>query len=107
MTATAASTERDAIERAVSIVTAFNIAAEDDGDDAGEVIFEIVDELLGRFGRATTDREIELARNEMHKTFMAMASITEALLSDCADLHDIDKFDLIGGVAQSLYGSIA
>lgn len=107
MTVTSAS-QMGGAERAVGIVTAYCAATEGLNVDpfSGDALFDIIDELIRGVQQASTVADRMAARLAVTRTFMAMASISAALLANCADLHEIDKFEMLSGLARELYGSL-
>lgn len=89
------SLERQAAEQAVTILTAFSLSTEGEEIDetTGETLCSLVDGLI--------------KSETCVKTLYAIASITDGLLERCAEQMEIDKYALLSGIAQSLYGSIA
>lgn len=100
------------MQRAFGIITAFCASIDyDEGDDidpeSGEVLFDILYDLHHAIQVARTESEQDLAETAFAETIIAMASITNSLLNQMSLVKQMDKFDLIPGMAQELYGSVA
>lgn len=98
--------ERVAIERAIAIITAFCTTIESDSfdEEAGEALFDIIDDLERPLLNASTDEEEEVAREAFSKTIIALAAMINSLL--CALVDETDKFDVLAGIAEQLYRSM-
>lgn len=107
------SSAEDAMERAIAIITAYCQAVDIDEDDdpdemdeeSGEALFDILYDLEEPLLEAVTDEEVEAARIAFSTTIIALASIINHLLDHCDT--DLEKFDLIKGIAQEHYRSLA
>lgn len=98
--------ERNAVERAMSIITAFcTIITTDDPEHepTSVALYEIIEDLGHDFLRATTKEEEKAAQAELTRTIVALACVINALLEHSA--IDMDKFELISLIAQTFHRS--
>lgn len=83
-------TNPTAADRAVAIVTSFQLSDED--EELGEKLFEIVDDLVQAVLHATTPEDLERAQMAISNTFIMMAAIVDGVIGECpkdVQLHEI------------------
>lgn len=104
------------MERAITMITAYCAAVEDDDvdEDPTEALFDILYDLEQPFFDAVTEREQNSAGEAYGKTVIALVSIVRHLLDHLAlclgddeeDEEPLTRFTLLSGMAQELYGSM-
>lgn len=104
---------RDPWVRAISLITAYctsvAVANEEDDDDlidpdSGEAFFDILYDLEQPLIDATNEEEVEAARAAFQATMIALVGIVDHFIDHCDS--DLNKFDLIAGMAQHHYRSL-
>lgn len=85
-----------AIERGVGLLTAIFVYDEDADEGAEEAFYSTVKEMV-------PDEESSEA---VALALIAIASICGPLLDHCAACYEMDKYELLQGMAQELYRSL-
>lgn len=92
-------TNPTAADRAVAIVTSFQLSGED--EELGEELFDVVEDLVKAILLAQTEEELERAKTAISNTFIMMAAIVDGVIDECPKEFQLAE------IASQFTGSLA